>query len=563
MSRSGCIDARLVAHTVAVAVLLIGVCACCAADSPQPVVGVDEFHLNLLMLNPAAMFRMTMLRDELVAGGYSVQQINSPITPAALAGFAALIVTTPSDYYDYTELNAVKGFATAGGGVFFCANYGIDNGLPTLWAPICQEFANSLGFTLDNNTATDSTHNASGYDRWVTFGGPCIAAHPVTGGVGVLQSFSTTTLVPSANVTTIVSTDSDAVPPLRPAVQVRDYGAGRVVLSGSPLYLADVVPDRDIGGGRKADMTGLTAAGNRRFAYNAITWLAGAAGRPLVTVSLSASIGVPGDVIDVNGTVCDANLTGYVLEYRLASGTGAWTQIGSVHTSSVVGAKLGEWNLAGVPPGDYTLRVTASNGAGGSYSVSHLVHVAYALARISDLAGTPNGTYVKLTDKEVAAGSDDLIGRIYLEESDRCSGICVLTAASALRGTLATVTGVHNVSGAAHTISAAAVTTRPKPSGGPLGPVGVVNRAVGGSSAGASTTALLVRTWGRVLGSDSNGFRITDGSPSELQVLTGYARVSIPAPAVGSTVAVVGAGASYQGGPAVVARQGAQVLALP
>ncbi len=275
-----------------------------------------------------------------------------------------------------------------------------------------------------------------------------------------------------------------------------------MVACGSPLYLADPVPDRDIGGGRYADMLGLTAAGNRRFAYNAITWLAGAAGRPLVTMSLSKSVGASGDTIDMNGTVCDAGLVSYVLEYRLASGIGAWTQIGPAHTSSIVNGELGEWNLTGVPPGDYSLRVTATNAVGGSYSVSGVVHVAQVLAKISDAAGTPDGAYIKLTDKEVTAGSDDLVGRIYVEEANRSSGICVLTNATALRGTLATVVGTHNVSGGSHAITAVSVSTRPRQFDGPLPAVGVANRSIKAWSAGATTAGLLIRTWACGAGAD-------------------------------------------------------------
>jgi hypothetical protein len=362
-------------------------------------------------------------------------------------------------------------------------------------------------------------------------------------------------MAPATGATAIVSTDSDAVPASRPAMLTKTHGLGRVIVIGNPMYLADRVPD--------VGMNGLLAAGNRRFAYNAITWLAGTAARPLVTASLSKSVVVPGDTIEVNGTVCDALLSGYLLEYRPAGGIGAWTQIGATHSACVIQGKLGEWSLAGVSPGDYTLRVTATNTAGGSYSVSDTVHVAYVLSRISDVSSVPNGGYIRLVDEEVVAGSDDLVGRIYLEESDRTRGLCVVTSAEALRGTLATVTGIHSVSAGTHTVTSVDVTTRSRPSGDPLEPVGVVNGKVGGSSAGANTTGLLVKAWGTVLGSDTNGITITDGSAGTLRILTGYARDPISAPADGSTVAVVGAGADFAGGPAVVARQSLQVLATP
>ena len=543
------------ARAILAGLCLVVVCACCRADTQQPVVAVDEFHLNYLLLNPSATWRMTMLRDELVAAGYAVREIEDPISPAELCGCSVLVVTTPQSTgdYDVSEISAIQSFAAGGGGVLICSNYSSQ----------VQPLVDSLGFTLHNDTATDAAHNAEGYDRWVTLTGSCITNHPVTAGVGTLQCYSTSTLAPSANATPLAVTDSDALPPLTAVAQARAYGAGRVVACGSPLYLADPVPRRDIGGGRYADMLGLTAADNRRFAYNAITWLAGTTARPLVTMSLSKSVGAPGDTIDVTGTVCDAGLVGYVLEYMPTSGAGVWTRIGPVHTSSVVNGRLGEWNLAGVAPGDYTLRVRADNSVGGSASASATVHVATPLDRISNVAVMPNGAYVKLVDKEVTIGSDDLVGRIYVEEGDRSSGICVLTGAEARRGTLATITGIHNVSGASHTITAVGVSTRPRQYGGPIAPIGIANGGIREVSTGASPIGLLVKTWGVVVEANSDGFSITDGSTGQLEVLTGYARSAVTVPPVGSTVAVVGAGATYQGGAALVARETAQVLAAP
>jgi len=541
-------------------VLLVFAAACVAshADTPQPVVGVDEFHINYLMLNPSATWKITALRDELVAGGYAVREIRDPISGAELADCDVLLVTTPQDYYDYTELDAIASFVSGGGGVLFCSNYGT-----APWSPICQEFAQSLGFSLDNNSATDMAHNSNSYEYWISFTGSSIASgHPLTKGVSTLQSYRTSTLVPSANLTSIASTDSDAAPPSRPTIQACNYGAGRVIVSGSPLYFADPVPNRDIGGGRKADMLGLTAGNNRRFAYNAITWLAGASARPLVSVSLPTSVGVAGDKIEIDGTVCDAGLASYKIEYRPSGSSGAWTQLGQALTSCVVNGKLGEWNLAGVPAGDYSLRVTAANATGGSYSATALVHVAYALSKISDIAAKPDGAYVRITDKEITTGTDDLIGRIYVEETDRSSGICVLTSAPALRGSLATVTGIHSAASGVHALTAVDITTRSNPSSGRIAPVGVSNRSLGPKT-GASTAGLLVKAWGRVVGPESNGFTISDGSGTAIRVLTSYAAGTMSIPANGSTVAIIGAGGDYAGQPAIIARQAAQVLAAP
>lgn len=547
---------------VGLVVLLAAGCNACLADTPQPVVGVDQYHYNLLSLSPQAVWKMATFRDELVACGYSVQAITGPITPAMLAGFDVLLVPTPDNYYTAEELAAIQAFASSGNGVVFGANYGVQNGVPTHWAPICQSLANALGFTLDNNWAFDATTNAHGYGYWITFGAGAIGQHPVTSGVNSVQCYSTTTLTGPVGSTALVSTDSDATPPLRPAIVAGAYGSGNVVVAGSCLYFADVVPNRDIGGGRRADMEGLRAADNRRFAYNAITWAAGAAGRPLVQMSLSAPLGFVYDTVEISGTVCDATLTDYVIEYAPAADPNAWTQVGAPVESSVLQGALGTWDVAGVEPGSYTLRVRATNALGNSFSRSAQIEVKRPVEvnSISELRGLSDGALVKIAGREVVAGSDDLAGRIYIEEQDRTAGIAVVTSETASRGAYAEVTGVLGVVDGAPAITAIGVTVGPGPAD-PLRPLGVANSRVGAVDQGLGTAGLLVRVWGKVVGSDANGFTIDDGSlGGGLRVLTVHAHEQITPPAVDSVVSVTGIGASWQSGSALIVRDAADIL---
>ncbi len=532
------------------------------ADTPQPIVAVDLFHYNILSLRPQSTWRMVMLRNELVAGGYAIREINEPMTSEALSGCSVLLVTRPNVYYSDTELTAISAFVSAGGGVFFGANYGVLNGYPTSWAPACQSFANVFGVTLDNNNATDPLHNVSGYPYWITFGSSCIGSHPVDTGISSLQCYATTTIAPSTGATAVASTDSDAVPPLRPAIVAKAYQSGRVLIAGSSFYLADPVPNVNLGT-VTADMLGLTAAGNRRFAYNAVTWLAGAAGRPLVTVT-TVPPAIVYDSLSLVGTVCDAQLAQYVLEYAPVADQSVWTQVGPVHGASVINDALGTWDVTGVAAGDYVLRVRATNSTAGQYSVNVPVRVDHpqALSTISEVAGLPVGTLVSLSDKCVVAGSDDLVGRIYLEEDNRSNGIAVITTAAAPRGSRVSVIGTIGLDSGIRAINALNVTVQ-QPQGPIPAPLGVTNRSAGSAIAGLGTTGVLVKTWGKVISSDASGFIIDDGScPGGLRVVTGYGSSAITPPDTEHVVSVVGIGASDGGAPAVVTRTSTDVQIL-
>lgn len=524
----------------------------CFADTAQPVVAVDQSHSNLL--RQYSPWNMSTLTNELESSGYAVKEIYGSITSEALSGCCALIITAPSlSYFNY-ELSAIQDFANAGGGVMICANYGVSSTQPS-WVPICQNLAQKFGITLDNNSAYDSTHNMSGYPYWITFNSESIAQHPITTGVNTLQCFATTTMNTPDNASVLVSTDSDASPASRAAIIVKPYGQGRVVCCGSPLYLADPIDDLETDTGTY-DMTGLFAADNRRFAYNAITWLAGSLGRPLLSASISTPGGIAYGQVDITGTVCDASLANYVLEYAPAQDQSQWTQIGDIYTSSVVNGLLGSWDTTALAEGDYVLRVRATNTLGGVMSVSIPVKVKSLqnLAGISDAKQWPDDTLVRLVDKEVIGGSNELPGRIFVEESNRTTGITILSDRIANRGSYVSVIGTLKNVGGILTINAVDVDVKQGPDD-PIRPLYVANKNVGIPASGLSTAGILVKTCGKITSFDNDGFVITDGSLNAgLKIFTSYAGLGTLPFAEGDTVAVTGVSTAVDGVSGVVVR---------
>ena len=537
---------------VVTVVILASCCAACFADAPQPIVAVDEFHLNVLRPNLA--WRMTMLTSELTAGGYAVREVKEPLSAAALAGCSVLLITTPSSDYTTDELTAIRSFLDAGGGVMICANYGISNGLVPPWAPICQILAGNVGLSLDNNSPTDSLHNIYAYPYWITIGRSAIGTHPVTTGINSLQSFAMTTMPAPSGTTALASTDSDASPASRPAIIAVPYDAGRVILSGSALYLADPIYGLNING-QTMDMMGLLAADNRRFAYNAITWLAGAAGRPLVSATSSATSGIAYDTVTISGMVCDASLGQYVLEYAPADDQTTWTQIGPVHTSSVISSILGTWDVSGVSEGDYMLRIRAADSQGNQYSVIEPVEVRrlIEIGSIADLNKQAEGALVKLTGKEVVAGSDELVGRLCIEESNRLSGVTVLTSDTVHRGSDVTVIGLVKRLDGVLAIDAISTTAQPGPER-PIGPLGMTNRNCSTVLARMGIGGVVTKVWGDVLSTDADGFVIGDGSGATLKIVSKYAQSSIVVSDGVKHVVVSGVVSSCNGVPCLIVR---------
>ncbi len=81
--------------------------------------------------------------------------------------------------------------------------------------------------------------------------------------------------------------------------------------------------------------------------------------RPIATITSPGSCGrIAGGIIAITGTVNDANISGWALQYT-GGGSDTWTTIASGTTN--ISGTLANWNTAGLRPCSYTLRLIASD----------------------------------------------------------------------------------------------------------------------------------------------------------------------------------------------------------
>ncbi len=179
---------------------------------------------------------------------------------------------------------------------------------------------------------------------------------------------------------------------------------------------------------------------------------------------------------------------------------------------------------------------------------------ATVVSKISDLKTLDDGTLVSFAGKIATSADSEYSGFFYVEESDRSSGIRVAAASGAvpalMRGSVVNVIGKLGTTAAGErqivgpSVIIAGSTT-------PIAPLFMTNKAVGGGAfgsppagqygvtggAGTNNVGLLIRTSGRVTGTDGGFLLIDDGSGTPVRVDSSM--LAAP-PAVNDHVTVIG-----------------------
>jgi len=204
-----------------------------------------------------------------------------------------------------------------------------------------------------------------------------------------------------------------------------------------------------------------------------------------------------------------------------------------------------------------------------------------AVATVSDLKQVEDGVPVSVSGRIATTNRTDFGDRIYIEDPDRVAGIVVYFTGSpsVSEGNAVSVTGTMTTVNGERAITQATVTAS---SGTAVGPLGIVNRAVGGGAGGGynagppavgqrgvlggvglNDVGLLVRVFGTVQSHGTGYVMLTDGSGAAIKIDTSHVS---PQPGDGQFIAATGVVSVETSGadlaPVVRARRSSDVQPL-
>jgi fibronectin type 3 domain-containing protein/flagellar hook assembly protein FlgD len=186
-----------------------------------------------------------------------------------------------------------------------------------------------------------------------------------------------------------------AQPPSGPAVEI-----GRGASEVSNGELASLAPLQD--GAHQLAVTAEDAAANRTSAEVDVT-VDGVA--PVASLlPLGAVVHRGSAPIDVTGTAADANLREYVLAFGAGAQPSTFVEIARA-AGAVQGASLGQWTVAALPDGTYTLRLVVTDKAGQA-AEARLTLVLDGTDPVASLAAPAEGARIN-AEAEVRGSAED------------------------------------------------------------------------------------------------------------------------------------------------------------
>jgi uncharacterized protein DUF4350 len=170
----------------------------------------------------------------LVATGAKIDRLlSAPITAATLQPYRALVIVGPRIGYGSSEVQAISDFVQAGGGLLIVGDYGVDPSIITMpWTWPTRSVMGGFGVIDDNNMAEDAQHNDGGPGNVIFEASRCFKPHPIVTGLSAISVSAVCTYSLATGWTTVIATDSDAVPANQPVLIERSFGAGRVLIFG-------------------------------------------------------------------------------------------------------------------------------------------------------------------------------------------------------------------------------------------------------------------------------------------------------------------------------------------
>ena len=195
-------------------------------DPPEPGTKIlfDDTH----GCRPGLVGDWSAYEAALTAAGYTVTHHTAgAITLATLQNYDVFVVSMARMNYSAAEKQAIADFANAGGGVMIVQDFG-----NAPWTLPTRDVLNIFGANDDNNMVEDPTNN-DGSPAWVIFDYQRnFLAHPIVNGWKYFSVNAVCSLSGAGGWATIVQTDNDLVPPVRPVLIGRSFGSGRVLAFG-------------------------------------------------------------------------------------------------------------------------------------------------------------------------------------------------------------------------------------------------------------------------------------------------------------------------------------------
>jgi hypothetical protein len=222
---------------------------------------VDAAHSNFSGINAGYITWKALLQSN----GYTVNQLSTGVTPAALSGKKVFVALVPTVYYTASEKSTLMTWVQNGGALLVIGDwYKTNIGYIPDWAIPTNNLSTYFGIKFVKAVCAIDNTNYEINNFWIYLYPRNYKTYAnIMNGITRTETFATANLTSTVG-SPVIRLDADAVPSSGVVVMARKIGTGRVLVLGDSNFWSDE------GAGAKA----INAFDNKKFALRAISWLA-------------------------------------------------------------------------------------------------------------------------------------------------------------------------------------------------------------------------------------------------------------------------------------------------
>jgi hypothetical protein len=222
---------------------------------------VDAAHTNFSGINSGYITWKALLQSN----GYTVNQLSTSVTPAALSGKKVFVALVPQANYTASEKSTLMTWVQNGGALLVIGDLYKNNlGYIPKWAIPTNNLSTYFGIKFVNAVFAIDNTNYDTNNFWIYLYPRNYTTYAnIMNGINRTETFATANLTSTVG-SPVIRLDADAVPSRGVVVMARKIGTGRVLVLGDSNFWSDE------GAGAKA----INAFDNKKFALRAINWLA-------------------------------------------------------------------------------------------------------------------------------------------------------------------------------------------------------------------------------------------------------------------------------------------------